>query len=193
MKKAALCSLFACLALLAKSDPYKFPPTRGWIAELRAGAFAPTGHLIQKRFGHAWIEGEAEFTYHFKRHWGGWGNAGYTYKKGHSPFHHTAHLSLVPVSAGLKYTFCSHQIRPYLGIGPCYTFVHFKNYSPLTRDKIYKNRWGFAAKSGIYFGLPRHWLLDLFVDYYYQKVSFLRAKEVDLSGFRAGIGLGYRF
>ena len=193
MKKVALLSLLACSSLLADCEQYKYPPTRDWIAELRAGAFIPTWHTLQKRFGHGWIEGEAEFTYRFKRHWGVWGNAGYSFKQGHSPYHHKAHLQLIPVSAGLKYIFCSHKIRPYLGIGPCYTFAHFKNYSPLTRRKIYKNRWGFAAKSGIYFDLPRHWVLDIFVDYYYQYVGFLRAKKADVSGFRTGIGLGYRF
>jgi outer membrane protein W len=194
MKKLALLSILACSVLLAESNQCKkYPPTRDWIAELRAGAFIPTWHTLQKRFGHGWIEGEAEFTYRFKRHFGVWGNAGYSFKKGHSPYHHTAHLQLIPVSAGLKIIFCSHKIRPYLGIGPCYTFTHYKNYSPFTRRKVYKNRWGFAAKSGIYFDLPRHWVLDVFVDYYDQHVSFLRAKKADVSGFRTGIGLGYRF
>ena len=188
MKKVALLSILACSVLHAK-----YPPGRDWIAELRAGAFLPTGHVLQKRFGHGWIEGEAEFTYRFKGPLGVFGNAGYSYKRGRSPDHHTAHLQLIPVSAGLKYIFFSHKIRPYLGIGPCYTFMHYKNYSPLTRRKIYKNRWGFVAKSGIYIDLPRYWGLDIFVDYYYQHVSFLKAKKADVSGIRTGIGLGYRF
>lgn len=186
MKILALC-LLACSALQAK-----YPPKRDWIAELRAGGFFPTSNAIKKIYGHGWIEGEAEFTYRFIGHWGIWGNAGYSYKNGHVDFHHDAHIQLIPVSAGLKYIFFSHKIRPYVGVGPCYTFMHFKNFSLLTRERSYKNRFGFAAKSGIYFDLPRHWALDLFFDYYYQHVHFQRVKA-DVSGFRAGIGLGYRF
>jgi outer membrane protein W len=188
-KTAGLICLFTCSALQAAGCHSK----RDWIAELRAGGFFPTSSTIQKIFGHGWIEGEAEFTYRFIGHWGVWGNAGYSFNKnGHVKFHHDAHIQLIPVSAGLKYIFCSHKIRPYLGIGPCYTFIHLKNYSPLTRQRSYKNRFGFAAKSGIYFYLPRHWAIDLFLDYYFQHVHFQRTKA-DVSGFRAGLGLGYRF
>jgi outer membrane protein W len=140
-------------------------------------------------YGHGWIEGEAEFTYRFIGHWGVWGNVGYSFKNGH-PRH--TDIESIPVSAGLKYIFFSHKIRPYLGIGPCYTFLHLKNFSPFIRERAYKNRFGFVAKSGIYFDLPHHWVIDLFLDYYYLHVHFQRAKA-DISGFRAGIGLGYRF
>lgn len=190
MRKLTL-FLLACSPLLAKSTHY--PPTRDWIAELRAGAFLPISHPIHKMFCHGWIEGEAEFTYRFIDGLAVWGNAGYSYKNGRSKFLHDSHIQIIPVSAGLKYIFLSHKIRPYVGIGPCYTFLHIKGYSPLTREKLYKNRFGFVAKSGIYFHLPRHWVIDFFVDYYYQRVSFQKAKTADVSGFRTGIGLGYRF
>ena len=184
--KCILFCLFVCSTLLASSKNY--PPTRDWVAELRAGVFFPISKPIQKKFGHGWIEGEAEFTYRFAGPWAVWGNAGYSYKK-----QHHAHIELIPVSTGFKYLFRRHPIRPYLGIGPSYTFLHFKNYSSLTREHVYKNRFGFVAKSGIYFDLPRHWTLDLFLDYYYLRVSFQKAPTADVSGFRTGIGLGYKF
>jgi len=132
MKNVAL-FLLACSPLLAKSNHY--PPTRDWIAELRAGAFLPTSHPIHKMFCHGWIEGEAEFTYRFIDGLAVWGNAGYSYKNGRSKFLHDSHIQIIPVSAGLKYIFLSHKIRPYVGLGPCYTFLHIKGYSPLTREK----------------------------------------------------------
>ena len=207
MRKTALIALLACSVLQAilwggedgdagavklkkfTATQYKYPATRDWVAELRAGAFLPTSQSIQKRFTSGWIEGEAEFTYRFSGHFGVWGNAGYSKRQGH----HKAVIQLIPVSAGLKYLFLLHHVRPYVGIGPCYTFTHLKNYSPLTRKRSYKNRFGFVAKSGVYIDLPRHWTLDLFLDYYSQKVHFQRAKKADVSGFRTGIGLGYKF
>jgi len=188
MKKIALFGILACSALFADSEP-----TRDWIAELRAGAFLPNSHTIKKMFGRGWIEGEAEFTYRFAGHFAVWGNAGYSYKNGHSNFHHNAHIWIIPVSAGLKYLFRLDRMRPYLGFGPSYTFLHLKNYSPLTSQRVYKNRFGYVAKSGIYIDLSRRWALDLFLDYYSLKVHFQKAKKADISGIRTGIGLGYKF
>ncbi len=195
MIKTVAIGLFSALAFLSlqADDNNRYPPKRDWIAELRGGIFLPSSEKIQKIYGHGWIEGEAEFTYRFKGCWGIWGNAGYFYKNGHPKGHHSGHIQLFPVSSGLKAIFFfSHHIRPYLGIGPSYTFLHLKNFSPLIRQRAYKNRFGFVAKSGIYFDLPKHFALDLFFDYYYQHIHF-QLLRVNVGGFRTGIGLGYRF
>lgn len=166
---------------------------RDWTAELRAGIFFPLSDQVQKIYApgiKGWIEGEAEYTYEFAAHWRVWGNAGYSFQNGHSN-HHRAHIQIIPVSTGIKYLFLSDKVRPYLGLGPSYTFLHLRNYSHFG-ERVYKTRFGFVAKSGVYFDLPRHFLLSLFLDYYYLNVHFRRG-DVHAGGWRAGLGLGYAF
>jgi hypothetical protein len=182
---------YICLGLICAA--LQAAETRDWTAELRAGIFFPLSDRVQKVYApwlKGWIEGEAEYTYEFAAHWRAWGNGGYSFQNGHTK-HHRAHIQIIPVSAGIKYVFLSQAIRPYLGLGPCYTFLHLRNYSHFGQ-RIYKNRFGFVAKSGVYFDLPKHFLIDLFLDYYYLNVYFRRG-NVHAGGLRAGLGLGYSF
>ena len=176
--------VLSCLALEASP--------RDWTAELRAGAYIPLSSRIQKAYGHGWIEGEAEFTYQFIPHWRVFGNVNYSRKVNHLYGRHI-HIQILPFSAGIKYVFSSGKIRPYAGLGPSYTFLHLTHFSPTIRKKAYKNRFGFVAKSGVYFDLPRHFLLDVFFDYYYQKTHFQSGVIADVGGFRTGLGFGYSF
>lgn len=43
--------------------------------------------------------------------------------------------------------------------------------------------------------LSQNFLIDLFVDYYYQEIHFYRKHNADVGGFKMGmeLGLGYRF
>lgn len=179
--------LTAALVCTALQADHK---TRDWTAELRAGAFFPLSPRVQNIYGHGWIEGEAEYNYEFVRHWQVWGNAGYSFQDGHT-HHHRAHIQIIPVSTGLKYVFFTDKIRPYLGLGLCYTFLHLRNFG-YYGQRVYKNRFGWVAKSGVYFDLPRHFLLDLFLDFYDQNTHF-RHGPIHIGGFRAGLGLGYSF
>jgi outer membrane protein W len=176
--------LLSCAALQAIE--------RDWTIELRAGAFIPLLHKIQKTYGHGWIEGEAEFTYAFYPQWRVWGNVNYSCKSIHHR-HHSTHIQILPFSAGLRYDFFYRNVRPYIGIGPVYTFLHLTHYDPSIRTKAYKNRFGVVAKTGVCIDLPRHFFIDMFLDYYYQKIRFQSGVRGDVSGFRTGLGLGYSF
>jgi outer membrane protein W len=166
---------------------------KDWTAELRAGAFIPFSKKLKSNYGSAWIEGEFETTYAFTPYLLGWGNAGYFDKTGHSlKHHHRSHIQAIPFSAGLKFLFFTRHFRPYAGIGPSYTLMHIRNY--ISTDRVYVNSFGFVAKSGIYIDLPKHFLLDLFFDYYYTRMHAAHPYvTINAGGFRTGLGLGYRF
>ncbi len=164
-----------------------------WMAELRGSYFYPTSTLFQDIYRDGGFEGEIEVLRTFTTHWIGWGNINYFRRDGYSKgIQDKTTIHMVPLSLGVKYQFpCYNSLSPYLGAGITYTFVNIKNDSPFVRRNVSKSGVGFVLKSGTYLTLTENFFLDLFVDYYYQKMQFYKTSKTDLGGFKIGIGLGY--
>lgn len=165
-----------------------------WILELRGGYFYPISDKFRKIYKSGGPEVEVEVSRGFCGNWMGWGNVNYFQRDGRSiGLSEKTRIRMVPLSLGLKYQFlpCAF-ISPYLGIGATYTFIDVKNHSNFVKKHVNRGGFGFVVKSGSYFYLSECFLLDLFIDYYYQKRELYR-NNADLSGLRMGLGLGYRF
>lgn len=166
-----------------------------WMAELRGGYFYPTSKKFREIYKDGGLEGEIELSKTFRENWMGWGNVGYFQRDGRSiGFHDKTTIRMIPISLGLKYQFLlCNLLSPYLGAGITYTFFDIKNDADFVKRHVTKGGFGFVLKSGIYIDLSENFLLDLFVDYYYQEVHFYTKDKVDVGGFKMGMGLGYRF
>lgn len=177
---------FLCFSQLHSSE---------WFTELRGGYFYPTSKKFREIYKSGGVEGEIEVAKKFKENWIGWGNVNYFQKKGRSiGFHDKTTIRMVPLSFGLKYQFLfCNSVSPYLGVGVAYTILNIKNDSEFVKKHVTKNGFGFVIKSGIYIDLSKSFLLDLFVDYYFQEMHFYTKHHVDVGGLKIGFGLGYRF
>ncbi|MBA3922403.1 MAG: outer membrane beta-barrel protein [Nostocaceae cyanobacterium] len=166
-----------------------------WMTELRGGYFYPTSKKFREIYKDGGLEGEVEFSKTYRENLIVWGNINYFQRKGRSlGFHDKTTLNMIPISLGLKYQFLSCScISPYLGAGLSYTFLNIKNDSEFAKRHVTKGSFGFVLKSGTYINLSEKFLLDLFLDYYYQEVHFYSKHKVDVGGLRMGMGLGYRF
>jgi|694.fasta_scaffold22929_2 outer membrane protein W len=166
--------------------------------ELRVGYFYPSSKLLRQIYRSGGVEGELEVSKTFENNWQVWANAGYFGRSGHSRgLHHRTTLQIIPLSMGTKYVFlpCS-RFRPYIGIGPSYTFVNIRNHSRYVKKHSNKQGAGFVVKSGAYYQLTRRFVLDVFFDYYFQRAHFHSARSCrghNLGGLRTGIGIAYTF
>lgn len=184
--KSIIFLLFLCINPLHSSE---------WISELRGGYFYPTSKDFREIYPRGGLEGEIEVSKIFRENWIAWGNVNYFEKDGRSiGFHNKTTIRMLPLSLGLKYQFhFCRSISPYLGLGLTYTLSNIQNHSEFVKKNVIKGAFGFVVKSGTFINLSENFLLDLFFDYYYQKIHFYQSHHVDLGGFRMGLGLGYRF
>ena len=79
----------------------------------------------------------------------------------------------------------------YLGIGPSFARLNFKNKTCCGNEIVSKVTCGGVAKGGVYINLSEGLFLDLFVDYLYQPVRLYR--HINVGGLKVGAGLGLKF
>ena len=166
-----------------------------WIAELRGGYFYPTSEKFRDIYKSGCLEGEIEISKTCRENWMGWGNVNYLQKNGRSiGFHNKTTLQMIPISLGCKYKFLMcNSLSPYLGAGLTYTIFEIKNDSDFVKKHVTKGGFGFVIKSGLHIDLSESFLLDLFSDYYYQEIHFYTNRNINVGGFKIGMGFGYRF
>lgn len=183
--------LIAFLIFISFGTLYAYDTT----VEARVGYFYPSSHLLRKIYRQGGVEGEFELSKNINCNWQVWGNVNYFSRTGRSRGEgNKTRITIVPISVGLKYVFIpSSRIRPYVGIGPTYSFVNIRNHTHYTKRHSHKDGFGFVVKSGLNYDLTCKFLLDLYVDYYYQQVHFHRGGHRQTGGLRTGLGLGYRF
>ena len=99
-------------------------------------------------------------------------------------------LSLMPVTAGVRFQFLNKALRPYLGAGAA--FVKYEEKYPERIGNVADSSSGFYAEGGLYLHAGRRLFFDVNVRYLSAKADALDSK-VDLGGIRAGLGFGLRF
>lgn len=174
--------------------------------EGRVAYFRPTAKKVKEIYGNGWADYQLEISQGFCNNWRLWAGVSGFQKSGHSLgyIHHKTSLRLIPVTLGLKYLFnCAPCVDLYLGAGLSYSFLHIKDHSPFVRENTKKRAFGGIFQVGAYYNFSECFFADIFVDYMYQKFHFsdssyssdyyVERRDVDLSGFKVGAGLGWRF
>lgn len=178
-----------------------------WTLEARGAAFLPLQDKLSKLYGTAIpaIEVETSFTLAKSRSpcrnelqlWfnGTWA---FQHNKSIGSGRHSD-LDLVPISAGLSYQVnFFRSFAFYMGIGPTYSFLWIKNSNHDTTSHIRRNHLGFTTKTGFRFTFGRHFVIDLFGDYYYtqfRKMNHDPIQNIDrnFSAFFAGGAIGMKW
>jgi hypothetical protein len=130
-----------------------------------------------------------------------YGSVEYLQRSGHSlSDHQKTDIWQIPVTVGLKgcVTICSWASY-YLTAGPRYFYVHVHNDSSYVDRNLDENGIGGFLGTGFSFFPYRHFLVDLFGEYSYERVHLntskrnVETKSMQIGGFVVGIGLGYGF
>ena len=123
------------------------------------------------------------------------------HKKGHSiGFCNETKVTFVELGLGLKYFIPFRFGDVYVGLGALPTYLRTKDCSPYVIPEQSKWGCGGIVKGGVYFDLPKSFIIDLFIDYAFVKVSpeccpgsGTIPHAARLNGCIFGGGLGYRF
>jgi len=180
-------------------------PLSGWSGEwegkLRISEYHPT-HKFRKIYGNWMSQYQIEGSRKILQDWKLWTNATWMQKKGHSEgLHNDTKLYLIPLSLGLKRSFCfNDQFQLYLGAGASYAFLHIRDHSSHVIKHSSKQGFGAVFKSGIYFPFANCFFFDLFADYLYQPFHFskrhhsprVERHSINAGGWSLGIGIGVR-
>lgn len=169
--------------------------------ELRYAAFLHTSKTFRDIYGTINQSFQVEASTPLRLHdlpdlWCGldlWGNFDYSQKQGKSIFAGDyTRVRLSTFSAGLKQ---SYQIDPtvngYVGIGPSFAIVSLKNRGFFLNEDFSKSSLGVVLKFGVNYLLTSQIFIDLFIDYLYQPVRY--QDDIDVGGFKPGIGIGMLF
>jgi outer membrane protein W len=171
-----------------------------WGTEVRAAYYSPQSHASSRACVNGGFSGEVELSQRFSKNWLLWENANRFSKNGKSRHSGTRrHMHIMPLSFGIKYLInCCDTFRPYIGIGPSYTFFDTENYRHHRKAHHSKSGLGFVTKFGAYIDLKNDFFLDVFVDYYAVRMHFaskhvMNTRHASLGGIHFGFGIGYMF
>lgn len=166
-----------------------------FLSELRGGYFYPNSEKFRKIYNNGGPEVELEFSGTFCESWTVWGNVNYFQRDGDSiGLFDRTNIRMIPLSLGAKYQFeIDYCISPYIGAGVTYTYTQIHNHSDFVKKHVNKNGVGGVVKSGIYIPMTRIFTLDIFLDWYYQQLTFSSHHKANVGGFRAGIGVASPF
>jgi|JI9StandDraft_2_1071091.scaffolds.fasta_scaffold200498_1 hypothetical protein len=203
MKKIAL--LFACFLNQAFSmcccEESPWWARQHPILEAKVGYFFFTDSSMNRVFDDGGIDVQLSGSYPFYKLLNVYLSVEYLQKSGHSTGgHQKVSLWEVPVSLGLKPIFpITDFIQYYFTIGPRYFYVHVHNHSSYVPTNMSANGCGGFVNTGFNFIFDNHFLVDLFAEYSFKKLSFHSHKsgtkglDAEVGGLTFGGGLGYAF
>ncbi len=179
---------------------------RGWEAEVRGAGVYASSSRFRKIYSDWSPEVQIEVAKSVWCNLYAWFNVAYLWNQGRSkPLHNKTHVSMVPLTFGLKYLIpLTCDFSAYIGGGSAYSFVRTRDHSPYVKHHISRQDWGGVVKSGIRYNLSECIFLDGFVDYLFQHFNrehnhgsssgrFVETRSANLSGWRLGLGIGLRF
>lgn len=211
MKKILSC-LFAAFSLASfvqaqdlAEESFLIDDSVGFLS-VKPALFLPTSNSVKEIYGSSLSQITLEGN--FKVHEDAakvyvWLDASYICADGHSTGYESnhTHVTLVPVTLGVKYDYpLNFRINVYLGAGPSYSFISFRDHSPYVQEKIAKSQLGAIIKSGLTYQLSSTIAFEGFVNYSYQPFDFAKddisgeeRQNVDFSSFQIGLGLNWKF
>lgn len=146
--------------------------------------------------------------------WRIWAGVSGFSRKGESiHFHDDTRLQLIPISLGVKIfypLFCN--IKAFIGGAVCYSFLRIHDDSDYVHKHIRKEDWGGLLQSGLAYNFCDWGVVSVFFDYFFQRFhfhdthysSFYRSSyyyddgyieryNLNMNGYKVGVGLGLTF
>jgi hypothetical protein len=156
--------------------------------ELKASYFRPTEQAFLDIYGGGPRYG-GEVNIGFWKGLDLWLGGSYFSKEGELTFtKEKTELQIIPIGAGLKYSWTKGVIRLYTAAG--LSSFQYKESNPI--GEVSKSRLGGIAEMGSYVKIAGGLLIDVFLNYSVCRVESADFK-VNIGGLGAGLGLAYEF
>lgn len=149
--------------------------------------------------------------------WRGWvGVSGFSRKGDSFVLHNDTRLQLIPINFGLKIfypLFCNTKV--FIGGAACYSLLRIRDHSQYVHEHIRKENWGGLFQSGINYDFCDWAYVSFFFDYYFQRFHFhndnissfsgssdsylqssrrfVEGSDLNMNGYKVGVGLGISF
>ena len=171
------------------------------LIELKAGYFFFSDSKMRKIFNAGGLDVQLSTSYPVWKWLQIYGSVEYLQRHGKTKAtHRKTTIWEVPVSLGLKPTFViCPEVHYYFAVGPRYFFVHQHNHSPYLDRIVTQNTVGFFINTGFTFFPLRHFSINTFGEYSFNRWHFdadktnVYGESAQLGGFTFGLGLGYYF
>lgn len=174
-----------------------------WAVEAKAGAFFPLSKKVMRIFDTAMPFVDIEGKYQFSDYWEIWGGAGCIFDQGNSlGCNNRTSIQIYPFTLGVKRLIVlAHNLNAFIGLGGLWSLLHNQDHSKFVEKSIRGNTFGGLARLGVQYQLRERVAFSLFTEYLYQKFYFHKVykkhvtarNDVDLSGFKLGLGVVYDF
>jgi outer membrane protein len=141
------------------------------------------------------------------------GVSGFSRKGESIGFHDHTRLQLIPINFGARLyypIFCNTKI--FIGGAACYSFLRIRDHSDYVKRHVDKEEWGALFQSGITYTACDWLVVTAFFDYFFQRFNFhdehyssfygssyfyddryIERNDLNLSGYKVGVGLGLTF
>lgn len=191
--KKFLCAAFLATASLSLQGDI--------LTEIKAGYFVPFDTVFNRIYGGGGIYG-LEVSTPLNSCLNAWVSGSYFTQTGHSlGQRYSTHIQMAPFGVGVQYfrnTICKSKL--YIGIGGLATYLHTTDNSPFVFHSVSKWGPGLVGKLGLQVDLGSCFFGKLFSDFTYTRIPFYNNRNdtlvrytANLSGWSAGIAIGYRF
>ncbi len=171
--------------------------------EIQSADFFPLDAKVQHIYSSVFLAFTLEGNWQ-SQCWGMWLNCSYIFGNGHSISFdsHKTHLSLVPITLGIKYI---HPLCDstdfYIGLGACYSFLNTKDQGEFIHKRVSSNAFGAIVKTGITYNFCENLYIDGFLNYTYQRFTFSKTRSdplvyrhtAKLDSLQVSLGLGIKF
>ncbi len=162
--------------------------TTDFMLELKGHYFHPSEEAFRDIYGGGIMYG-AEASIGVWREIEVWFGGNYFAKKGELTFtKEETKLEIFPIGGGVKYRLLSGNLAFYMGFG--LNYYQYKESNPI--GDVSKGGLGYIGKVGSYVKVTKELLIDIYANYAYCKMK-PGDYEINIGGFEAGIGIGYRF
>lgn len=201
MKKyLSLCFVVIAFCLPVTGEAFCLPD---FDVEAKVSAFFPQSKNLRQVSANTIPFYEVEIARPFCNGWKAWAGVGYLSFQGRSACCKTdSDFYLVPVTLGLKYYYpLTCDLKVYAGLGACWSFLNNNDYSNYVHRHITTSSLGGLAEVGFTLCAGKGVFLDFFAQYLLQKFNFnyhyidqyTERHDVNFSGLKAGLGLGFEF
>ena len=185
--------------------------------DLNVAYFRPESKKIRRIYSNGLADYQLNVNVDFAPKWQAWTGISYSYATGHSLCkctcsspnfsceRHSTNMTLLPLYFGVRYAYqFTPRTKIYLGGAAAYSFLKINDHFSFVQEHFKKRAFGGLIQIGTFIYIYKQIYLNVSLEYFFQKfniskkqdsenVGYVKRNDLNLNGFKAGIGLGLDF